>query len=182
MARGPRVITSARSSIEIEATLAQEESERQERAILRAAAARLNPPPVVPDEKPSYPVRFVSEAENLILSLDIPQTLADGAIKHNRFNVRFEQGVLDVRRRVYPFSAERVSAAICACSGYGLGKRFWDFDQERKALDQAQKDQKFAIAREAMKDPELRAALLAEAQADDFDLGEPNPPAPGSTP
>ena len=181
MARGPRVITTARSNVEIEASLAQEESERQELAVLRAAAARSTPVPV-PLEKPTYPVRFVSEAENLILSLDIPQTLPDGAIKHNRFNVRFEQGSVDLRRKVYPFSTEKVSAAVCAASGYGLGKRFWDYDEERKALDRAQKDQQYQVAKAAMKDPELRAALLAEAEAEDWDLGHSKPQAPDSTP
>jgi len=181
MARGPRIIEGARSPAQVEESLAKDESERQTLATLRAAGARSAPAPKAP-EKPDYPVRFVSEAANLILSLDIPQELPDGAIKHNRFNVRFEYGSLDIRLHVYPFSTKRVSEAIRACSGYGLGRRFWDYDEQERALTQAQKDQQYKVAKTALKDPELRAALLAELQADDFDLGEPNPQTPGSTP
>jgi hypothetical protein len=179
MARGPRIIDGARSPAELDGILAKEEGERQTAATLRAAGARLTPQP--PAEVPAYPVRFVCEADSLILSLDIPTELPDGAIKHNRFNVKFSQGGVDIRQRAYPFSTKRVSEAIQACSGYGLGRRFWDYDEQERALGAAQKDQQYKIAKAAMKDPELRAALLAEIQADDFDL-EQNPQTPGSTP
>ena len=180
MARGPRILDGARSPGQLEESLAKDESERQRLATLRAAGARSAPAPA--PEKPGYPVRFVSEAANLILSLDIPQELPDGAIKHNRFNVRFEYGSLDIRLHTYPFSSQRVSEAIQACSGYGPGRLFWDYDEQERILNQAQKDQQYKVAKAALKDPELRAALLAELQADDFDLGEPNPQPPGSTP
>ena len=179
MARGPRIIDGARSPAELDGLVAREESERQVAATLRAAGARSNPPP--PSEAPTYPVRFVCEADSLILSLDIPTELPDGSIKHNRFNVKFTQGGVDLRQRQYPFSAKRVSEAIQAASGYGLGRRFWDFDEQERALGAAQKDQQYKVAKAALKDPELRAALLAEIQADDFDL-EQNPQTPGSTP
>jgi len=179
MARGPRIIVGARSPAELDGLLAKEDSERQTLATLRAAGARSTPPPA---EVPAYPVRFVSEADSLILSLDIPTELPDGSIKHNRFNVKFTQGGVDLRQRVYPFSAKRVSEAIQACSGYGLGRRFWDYDEQERALGAAQKDQQYKVAKAALKDPELRAALLAEIQADDFDLGEQHPQTPDPTP
>jgi len=179
MARGPRIIDGARSPAELDGLVAKEESERQTLATLRAAGARSTPQPA---ETPAYPVRFVSEADSLILSLDIPTELPDGSIKHNRFNVKFTQGGVDLRQRTYPFSAKRVSEAIQACSGYGLGRRFWDYDEQERALGAAQKDQQYKVAKAALKDPELRAALLAEIQADDFDLGEQNPQTPVSTP
>ncbi len=181
MARGPKIIEGARSPAQFDESLAKDESERRTLATLRAAGAR-SAPPVAGPEKPDYPVRFVSEAANVILSLDIPQENPDGSIKHNRFNVRFENGALDIRQHVYPFATRRVSEAIRACSGYGPGRRFWDYDEQERILNQAQKDQQFKVARTALKDPELRAALLAELQADDFDLGEPHPQTPDSTP
>jgi hypothetical protein len=180
--RGPRIIDGPRSPADFGEILAKDESERRDLAVLRAAGARSLPPPPDLTTKPEYPVRFVSAATNYLLMLDIPTENVDGSVKHHRFNVAFHSGEVDIRQRVYPFSTKRVSDAILAASGYGLGRQFWDYEAQERALNEAQKEQGLKAARAALKDPETRAALRAELEADTFDLGEPDPQTPGSTP
>ncbi len=182
MARGQtRIIEGARSPADLDNLLAKDEAESQRRAILRAAGSR-SAPQVPPAEKPDYPTRFVSEADTYILSLDITTENPDGTVKHHPFNVRLSNTVVDISLKKFPFSTRRVSEEIQKSSGYGLGKRFWDYDEQERALTEAQKNQQFKTARAAMKDPELRAALLAELRENDFDLAGSQPQPPDSTP
>ena len=168
MANEPQVIDGARSVGQIEAEIAKaKEAESRQRAL-----GRLSAPVKVKRAagKPSYPTKFVSAHPNHLLLLDIPQTLPDGSIKHNRFNVRFENGMLDLTQRKWEFTLAKVRETLCASPNYG--KAYWDFDEQEAAFAQASREQTLNVIRaaKAKLSTEERAALAAELNADDFDL------------
>jgi len=162
-----RIIDGARSPGDLERLAAMEDEKERQRRVLSAAA----PPKVVEKRKKyDFPTRFVSGSPNYLLMLDKTSDLPDGTVKHIKFSVRFEQGMLDITHKTYPVATRIVSELMTKCSGYGLGRSFWDAEEAEVALAEAARKQTIASVQRAKADPELRAALLAELQADDFDL------------
>lgn len=170
MASSPKIIEGARSPADL-AKLAEVENEREQARKVLAASAPVKEAPK--RKRYDYPTRFVSGSHNYLLLLDKTSELPDGTIKHNKFHVKFEVGQLDITQKTYPVATRIVSELMTKSSGYGLGRSFWDADEAEAALAEAERKQSLESVKRAKADPTLRAALLAELQADDFDLKEP---------
>ncbi len=131
---------------------------------------RVEPRIAFADEpKASYPTRFQSVARTYFLTLHIRTQNNDGSMKDNKFNVMFDGGYVDITKRPYPFSAEKVSEALRASSNYGIGKAFWDAD-EFAAVAKKNALESFVEQAKAMASTEDGRAALKAVLGDSFEL------------
>lgn len=111
-------------------------------------------------------MRFRAHAKSFRITLNFRTKSDDGKrMIDNPFIVTFQDGLLDLTKRELPIPAEDVSKLLTNARGYGLGRDFWSFDEEKRRADES--EQESLIAR-VKSDPTLRAKLRAEL-ADDFD-------------
>lgn len=162
-----RIIDGPRSPADLEKLAAEESEKERQRKVLAAAAPSK---PREQKKKYDYPTKFVSVAPSYLILLDKTSELPDGTVKHNKFHVRFENGMLDLTTKTYPVATRIVSELLTKAGGFGLGKSFWDAEEAEAALAEAARKQTLASVKAAKADPSLRAALIAELQAEDFDL------------
>lgn len=124
------------------------------------------------EPKASFPTRFQSVCQSYFVTLNIRTQQGDGTMKSNKFNVIFDGGFVDITKKQYPFPAERVSQALQECTGYGIGRSFWDADAFAAVSEKQELESKLATVQELAKTDEGRAALRA-VLGDSFQLPPP---------
>lgn len=121
------------------------------------------------EAKKAYPTRFQSKCQHLIITLNFPVELQDGAMRDRKVNVTFSGGFVDLERQRYTIAPRLISEGLQKCEGYGLGKTFWDAEEFAKNADENALASFIDQARALAQDPAKREALKA-VLADDFDL------------